>query len=202
MIDAEYSSIVCFVGTNRGHVATFKILPSGSGYSASFVGSSSSDDKIISICPMDAETGNLATASQSAFAELRNGYRLNGVVIAVTPSNCRIFKPANAKGAHKNWDEFMCDSASIVKTDRGHSLVGLFGDGKGRAYSIPALKEISSLQLSDTLDVRRFGEAQISPTGSILGWVGPSELSMVHVWGAGSPLYAANCFQALTYYGC
>ena len=90
----------------------------------------------------------------------------------------------------------MCDSASIVKSDRGISLVGLFGDGKVRAYSIPSLKEISSIQLSDNLDVRRFGEAQISLTGCILGWVGPSELFMVHVWGSGFSLYATNHFPS------
>ncbi|KAL1953139.1 hypothetical protein VTO42DRAFT_3553 [Malbranchea cinnamomea] len=186
--DDDYSSICCFVGTSRGHLATFKILPTSSGYSASFVGSCSLDDRVISLCPMEAETGNSASAFQSAFANLRTGLRVNGVVLAVTPSGCRIFKPATAKGAHKNWDDFLCDSATVVKTADGVSLVGLFGDGKVRAYSIPALKEINSSQVSNILDVRKFGDARISPSGDVLGWTGPSELAVLNVWGAGLPL--------------
>lgn len=139
---------------------------------------------------MNAETGEPANASQSAVSNLKTGYVVDGVVIAVTPSDCRIFKPAASKGAHKSWDEFMCDSATIVRTEGfGYSLVGLFGDGTARAFSIPALKEIGSSAISQTLDVRRLGDAAISPTGDILGWVGPSEIAMMNVWGTGLQLY-------------
>lgn len=182
------------MGTSRGNLATFKIVPSGSGYSASFVGSSSLDDRVLSIYPIDAETGNSAHASQSAFSSLRVGHRVNGVLLAVTPSNCRIFKPATSKGAHKNWDDFLCDSATVVRTLNGISLVGLFGDGKVRAFSIPALKEINSLDVSNILDVRKFGDARISSSGDVLGWTGPSEIAMLNVWGAGLPLYVKYPF--------
>lgn len=141
---------------------------------------------------MNTETGEPAAASQSAVANLKTGYAVDGVVIVVSPSDCRIFKPAASKGAHKSWDEFMCDSATIVKTEGfGFSLVGLFGDGTARAYSIPALKEIGSATISETLDVRRFGDAAITPTGDIIGWIGPSELAMMNVWGTGLKLYCS-----------
>ncbi|KAL2001575.1 hypothetical protein VTN02DRAFT_1575 [Thermoascus thermophilus] len=186
----DYSSICCFVGTNRGSFATFKILPSGKGtYTVAFAGATNLDDKVIRICPIDADTGNPALATQTAVASLRNGFKLHGVVIAVTPSSCRIFKPAASKGAHKTWDDFMCDSAAVVKTEgRGYSLVGLFGDGNARAYSIPGLKEIGCAQISNILDVRRLSEALISPTGDVLGWTGPSEIGVFNVWGSGIPL--------------
>ena len=148
---------------------------------------------------MNAETGEPAGATQSAVSNLKNGYTVDGVVIVVTPSDCRIFKPAAAKGAHKSWDEFMCDSATVVKTEgSGYSLVGLFGDGTARAYSIPALKEIGSAPVNNTLDVRRLGDASISPTGDILGWIGPSEVAMMNVWGSGLELYCpTNYFSSL-----
>ena len=177
------------MGTNRGHLATFKLLPSASGtYSATFVGSGSLDDRILSICPIDADSGKQATATQQAVSGLRDGIKTNGVVIAVTPSGCRMFKPATSKGANKSWDDFLCDSATVVKSDRGYSLVGLFGDGRARAYSIPALKEIASLPIDKFFDMRRLEEARISPEGDILGWAGPSEVAMIDVWGAGLSL--------------
>lgn len=187
----DYSSICCFVGTNRGNLATFKILPSNTGtYSVSFVGSTSLEDSVIGIYPINADSGENALATQNAVSGLRNGAKVNGVVVAVTSSDCRIFKPATNKGASKTWGDFLCDSAGFVKTEgRGYSLVGLFGDSNVRAYSIPALKEIGCTNVSNILDVRRFSEAVISPSGDIIGWTGPSEVAIISVWGAGTPLY-------------
>lgn len=124
-----------------------------------------------------------------AVSGLRSGVRVNGVVVAVTQSDCRIFRPATNKGASKTWGDFLCDSAGFVKIEgRGYSLVGLFGDGNVRAYSIPGLKEIGCTQISNILDVRRFSEAVISPSSDVIGWTGPSEVAIINVWGSGTPM--------------
>lgn len=186
----EFSSILLHVGTNLGHVATFKLVPESSGrYAVSFAGVSSLDDKVIKISPMHAESGRPAYASQSAVAGLRNGSRINGVLLAVTVSGARLFRPAANKGAHKTWDQFLCDSAAVVRyEDLGYALLGLYGDGCARAYSIPALKEIGSVKVSDVLDVRRFSDAVITSTGDILGWKGPAEMALINIFGTGMRL--------------
>ncbi|MCJ1394745.1 hypothetical protein MMC18_007625 [Xylographa bjoerkii] len=183
----EYSSILVFVGTNLGRFITFKLLPMpNGGYSAQLAGTVNLDDKIMSISPISADTGSPAFASPATVASLRNGFKLNGVVIVVTQAGVRIFKPAGAKGASKTWNDFLCDSACVVRyEDRGYALVGLFGDGSAKTYSIPSLKEIASTRLSGTLDARRFPEAIVTPTGDIFGWIGPSELGIVNPWGSG-----------------
>lgn len=66
--------------------------------------------------------------------------------------------------------------------------MGLFGDGCARAYSLPALKEIGQAKISHVLDIKRFGDAVITPTGDILGWTGPSEMAVLNVWGTGQTL--------------
>lgn len=186
----EFSSIAVHVGTNLGHLATFKILPEAGGrYTAKFAGVCALDDKVIRLCPIYAETGHPAYASQSAVGNLRTGLKINGVLLAVTASGVRIFKPAANKGAHKTFDNFLCDSAALVRyEDIGYALLGLYGDGCARAYSLPALKEIGSVKVSDVLDVRRFSEAIITSTGDILGWKGPAELTLINVFGHGLQL--------------
>ena len=190
---SDYSSICCFVGTNKGNLATFKILPtSGGTYTAAFAGSALLDDKVINIIPVDAEAGGLALATPNAVGGLRHGSKINGVVIGVTVSGCRMFKPATSKGAHKSWDDIMCDSAAVVKTEgpaSGYSLVGLFGDGRARAFSIPALKEIGCTDIGHIADMRRLSESVISPTGTIMAWTGPSEVAVFSVWGSGAQMY-------------
>ncbi|CAI7635727.1 unnamed protein product [Penicillium glandicola] len=190
----DYSSICCFVGTNRGNVATFKILPASNGtYEAAFAGSSAVEDNVISVIPIDAESGGLALATPSVVGGLRTGAKVNGVVIAVTTSGCRIFKPPTSKGAYKSWDDYICDSAAVVKTEgRGYSLVGLFGDGHARAFSIPALRDIGCTKINHIADMRRLSEACITPTGNIMAWVGPSEVGLFNVWGAGNGLHPSN----------
>ena len=187
----DYSSILLFVGTCRGRVLTFKILPSPNGrYSAQFAGVATiSEDRIISISPMDSATGKPAHASGAAVASLKEGRRTNGVIVVVTASSAHIFKPTSAKGASKSFDQFLCDSAVVARfEDRGHALVGLFGDGYARAYSLPALKEVGRAKVNHVLDGKRLGDAIVTPTGDIFGWTGPSELALLNVWGAGISL--------------
>jgi syntaxin-binding protein 5 len=188
--DDDFSSILLHAGTNLGHIATFKLLPEASGrYAAKFVGISSLDDRIINICPMYAETGRPAYASQSAVSGLRNGSKINGVLLAVTASGARIFRPATNKGAQKTFDQFMCDSAAVVRyEDLGYALLGLYGDGCARAFSLPALKEIGAVKVSDVLDIRRFSDAVITSTGDILGWKGPAEMALINIFGHGLKL--------------
>ncbi len=171
-------------------MATFSLIPdSGGRYAVNFVGSVSLTDKMIHISSLDTDTGQPAHASQSVVAQLRNGIKVNGVLVAVTQSGARVFKPATSKGANKTWDEFLCDAAAVARyQDLGHALVGLFGDGNARAYSIPGLKEIGSAKVSHILDVRRFSEAVITSSGDVLGWAGPSEMALLHVWGTGVTL--------------
>lgn len=81
-----------------------------------------------------------------------------------------------------------CDSAAVTEFElHGFALVGIFGDGTTRAYSIPALKEIGISRL-DMLDKTRSTSAIVTNSGDIFGWTGPSEIAMLNVWGTGMPL--------------
>lgn len=80
--DDKYSSIACFVGTNSGKVATFKILPQqNGGYTAQLAGVTSCSDKVISITPIVAETGKPASATGPIVAALRNGQQTHGALV-------------------------------------------------------------------------------------------------------------------------
>ncbi len=187
----EYSSILLFTGTNLGRLATFKLLPSptSSGYTVHFAGLAPLDDRIISISPLNADTGAPAYATQTTVANLRTGLKVTGILLVTTASGARIFKPASAKGASKTWDDFLCDSAAVVRCEgRGHVLVGLFGDGCARAFAIPALKEVGNVKVGHLVDVRRLSEAIITATGDIFAWTGPSEMAVLNVWGTGLEL--------------
>ncbi|PKS13028.1 hypothetical protein jhhlp_000369 [Lomentospora prolificans] len=184
----NYSSIACFVGTNTGKVITFKLLPSGEGYTVKFAGVMDFGDPIVALCPIVADTGKPAAATGPVVAGLRSGQQVNGVLVVVTRTEIRIFKPATAKGASKSFDDILCDAAAVTELDyRGTVIVGVFGDGSTRAFTIPALKEIAKAPLSN-IDSTRRSATIVTENGYIFGWNGPSELALFHVWGLGEPL--------------
>lgn len=169
---------------------TFKLLPETTGgYAVKLAGTCNLDDKIVSISPINTDSGDLAAPTPDVVASLRSGARINGVILAVTTTGARIFKPAATKGANKSWDQFLCYQAAVVKFEAyTYALVGLFGDGCAKAFSVPGLKEIASTDVTRILDVRRFSEAIITPTGFVFGWTGPSEIAVLNVWGTGQDL--------------
>lgn len=86
----------------------------------------------------------------------------------------------------------MCNAASVAHFDlHGYAIVGVFGDGTARAYSIPALKELGVQELP-MLDKTRISSSIVTHAGDIFGWSGPSELAMLNAWGTGHPLRASQ----------
>ncbi|KAI6080411.1 lethal giant larvae like, C-terminal-domain-containing protein [Hypoxylon rubiginosum] len=181
----KYSSICCFVGTNLGKVITFKLLPSGPGYTAALAGVAHLNDKVISICPIVAESGKPALATGAAVAGLREGRHVNGLLVVVTQSEARIFKPATSKGASKSFDDYLCDAAAVTEFElQGMALVGVFGDRIARAFSLPGLKELGSYPLP-MMDGSRADSTVVTENGEVFCWTGPSELAILQVWGSG-----------------
>ncbi|KAK0871250.1 Lethal(2) giant larvae sro7 [Friedmanniomyces endolithicus] len=169
MLDGDdYSSILLHIGTNIGHLGTFKILPDPSGrYTVQYVGSVALDNRIMYMAPINADSGKPASASQTSTSSV----------------------PLPQKEPINPSTRFFCDAAGIARyQDQSQALIGLFGDGNARAYSLPPLREIASRNLTNILDVRRQSDAVITPTGHILGFTGPSELALLNIWGVGEPL--------------
>ena len=78
----KYSSICCFVGTNLGKVITFKLLPSGGAYAAQLAGVVHFEGPVVSLSPIDAETGRPAIATGPVVASLREGKQVHGALVA------------------------------------------------------------------------------------------------------------------------
>ncbi|KAI8956564.1 lethal giant larvae like, C-terminal-domain-containing protein [Daldinia sp. FL1419] len=184
----KYSSICCFVGTNMGKVVTFKILPSGGGYTATLAGVAHLNDRVVSISPIVAADGKPALATGQAVAGLREGKHVNGLLVVVTQSEARIFKPATSKGASKSFDDYLCSAAAVTEFElHGMALVGVFGDLKTRAFSLPGLKELGSYTLP-MMDGSRSSDAIVTGDGDIFCWTGPSEIAILQSWGTGLTL--------------
>ncbi|KAI0974694.1 lethal giant larvae like, C-terminal-domain-containing protein [Xylaria arbuscula] len=186
--DDKYSSICCFIGTKLGKVITLRILPSGSSFKAELAGIANLGDEIVSICPIVADTGKPAAATGYAVGGLREGRHVNGLLVVVTQTEVRIFKPATAKGASKSFSDCLCSAAAVTEFElHGMALVGIFGDRRTRAFTLPGLKEIGNAPLS-MIDGSHISNSLVTEDGEVVCWTGLSELAVVQVWGTGKEL--------------
>ena len=206
----SYSSILLHVGTSTGTLITLKILPAQVGrYEVQHAGSVALDDSVVSICPISSATGKPAFATQEAVSSLRNGAKIDGVVLAVSKSDARIFPPPSSKGAHKEWDnDAQCMKLAVTQvTDQGLAAVGIFGDNSIRAFTLPGLREIKNERVGSIFDRTRLSDAIVTQSGDVLGWAGPSELALISVWGTGQNEFVLrhpfpHCLdRSLTYTG-
>lgn len=190
----EYSSIILFVGTSAGHVGTFKILPAegGKGYKVNFSGvtNASLEEPVVGVIPLNTETGQFASASQSAVLGLRNGEKVSGAVIVVTKSEVKIFKPPAGKGASKSWGEqgYVCVKAGVVVLEGyGVALECLMLSGVLKIYSIPALKEITELKVTGQggIDPGSLSDTALLPTGDIVAKSTPTCINTLTLFGTG-----------------
>ncbi|KAI1435860.1 lethal giant larvae like, C-terminal-domain-containing protein [Xylaria sp. CBS 124048] len=186
----QYSSICCFIGTKAGEVITLKLLPSGQGYKAELAGVAHLGDQVVAICPIVAETGKPAVATGHAVAGLREGKHVNGLLVVVTHTEARIFKPATAKGASKSFSDYLCSAAAVTEVEPhgGTALVGIFGDRATRAFTLPGLKEIGPGAPLPLMDGSRISNSIVTAEGEIIVWNGPSELAVFQTWGSGKEL--------------
>lgn len=190
----DYSSIALIVGTSLGRIGSFKILPTegGKGYTVDLVDSTSSsfEDPVVDIIPINIETGALAPASQHAVLGLRSGAKVPGAVIAITRSEARIYRPPNGKGVHKAWNEqsLACTAAGLIEIEiYGVALVCAMLSGVAKVFSIPALKEVTELNLVGRggVDVTKTEEMYILPTGDIVALSSPTCLITLSMFGTG-----------------
>lgn len=176
----DYSSILVLIGTSQGRILTIKLVPRGNGsFAAESAGSTVMEGHVIKLCPVISSDGSSAVADQQSVAALGQGSAKHGVVIAISHSAIRIFKPAAAKGVSKTFDTVLCRAANYCRLlERGQVIVGVFGDRTAKAFSFPALKLLGQVSL-DGMDPARLDDACVTETGEVIGWTGPSELAVI-----------------------
>lgn len=182
----SFSSLNLFIGTSAGHVVTYKILPNPNGtYSVQIAGTHSVDDAVISLTPLHSETGQRAWATPQAFASLRQGVKIPGILSVTTRSSTHLFRPPGARGAHRSFDKpLQCVAASVVELEEYGVVLCVVLNSSLKAYTLPGLKSIPvEINLS-----RLSSPITILESGHILGWSGEHELELVYMFGKGAKL--------------
>lgn len=153
------------------------------------MGSNNLDDSpILSITPLNSDSGRRSWATPQAVAKLREGIKTPSAVVAVSKNEVRIFKPPQARGAHKSWsDEFVCYAAAVTELeDYGICLTLVVEPGMLVSYSLPGLKSIGAqLSLRHVFEKERMSASRVLESGHILGWTGEHEIGLLYQWGKG-----------------
>lgn len=176
----------------------------GGAFACEYAGSNQLDESpILSLTPLNSDSGRRSWATPQAVAGLREGTRTPGVVVAVSKNEARIFKPPQARGAHRSWsDESSCHAACVTELeDYGICLSLIMDPGNVVSYSLPGLKLIGAqLSLRQMFEKERMGASRVLESGHILGWTGEHEIGLLYQWGKGVQLDGAAAAPADTLY--
>lgn len=209
--DKEYSSICLHVGTTRKNVVTFEVIPQGTQYIVNSAGLHVLDDPALTLIPVNADTGAVATASQEAIAGLQQGTFVNGILVCVSKEGARVMLPADDKLTSRDWqqlresmkegfkdamtlrsdnkDDMECVSAGVVEVpDKGVVLACVMSTRKIMVYSLPALKDIGSIDIPDSIPDSRLSECQITREGFFTAPTGQTEIGLFNMLGSGRQL--------------
>ncbi|KAJ8101093.1 lethal giant larvae like, C-terminal-domain-containing protein [Lipomyces tetrasporus] len=180
-----YSSIVLSVGTNLGRLLTFRIIPvRGGAHAVQFVGAIQLKGKVIAAIPFDTEYGVSAAASPTILQKLPQGIVISGALIAVTPDEARVIRLPKSKLTSRSFDDkVLVAGLSLLRQGDTLVLVCVSESGFVRIYSIPSLREISSLSAQKFHDVRYASRSIISLNGDVLLGIGKNQSALFNIWG-------------------
>lgn len=143
----------------------------------------------MSITPLNSDSGARAWATPQAVANLRDGIKVPGVLVAVTRSEARIFKPPGAKGAHRAFDDgYACAAAGVTELEDYGIVLTILTEPLGtlKSFSLPGLKEIADVPDTRQLFAAdRLRDTRILSTGHVWAWAADHAFTLVYLWGKG-----------------
>ncbi|KAK9375049.1 lethal giant larvae like, C-terminal-domain-containing protein [Lipomyces chichibuensis] len=180
-----FSSIVLSVGTNLGRLLTLRIIPvRGGAHAVQFVGALQMKGKVIATIPFDTEYGVPAAASPTILQKLPQGIVISGALISVTPDEARVIRLPKSKMTSKSFDDkVLVAGLSLLRQGDTLVLVCLTASGFIRIYSLPSLREITSLSTQKFHDVRYTSRSIVSLNGDVLLGIGKNESTLFNIWG-------------------
>ncbi|KAK9464908.1 lethal giant larvae like, C-terminal-domain-containing protein [Lipomyces arxii] len=181
----SYSSIVLSVGTNLGRLLTFRVVPANRGqHAVKFVGAAHLKSKVLSLLPIDTEYGVSAVATPNILQKLPQAVVISGAIVAVTEEEVRIIRPPKNKLNSKSFDDkVLVAGISLLRPGDTLVLVCVTTAGYIRVYSLPGLKELTSLSVQRYHDLRYAGRSIVSMNGDVLVGIGKNESALFNIWG-------------------
>lgn len=166
--DDTFSSILMAVGTSKGNVMLYRILPrSQGGYQMDRLFKVSvGSEPIIHLCFIDIENGMPCNAMPGIMAELANALKINGALLSVTSGQMRLtaLTGQRLKLANKSFStSILGASFSILKLGDGLAVAVINKKGKTAFYGLPGFGLLST---ADT-GVVPAAKAEVSINGDV-----------------------------------
>lgn len=177
--DDGYSSILVLAGTEVGELVIFKILPdSGGRFTVDFIEVKQTNDKhnILRIDAFDKTSGESCQATIAKMQDLSKGIRVNGMISITSESDLRLLSPGRSKEAHKSTKTPIATSGishitfinSVGQKQTLCVIIILEISGTIKVYSVPDMKEITTMMLPFPIQAQFIRESSILRNGDIM----------------------------------
>ncbi|RPA84584.1 hypothetical protein BJ508DRAFT_236147 [Ascobolus immersus RN42] len=192
--ESEFTSLNFHYGTSLGKTHTVTLLPAQPGpcFAATYVSSlSSSASPVHSILPIESNRGLPSLATHMGLAALSEGRKHHGVLVSVSATEIRLFRPPATKGTKlslSSKDSRFITAQTAIHRGHGTVLLTINTAGIIAAYTLPNLKEIWKTDLTAAplnYHPAHLSEIKISPSGDIIGKTENNRVFVVNLWGTG-----------------
>lgn len=185
-----FSSILMSVGTNKGNVSLYKVLPGpqrGGFHLEQANQYSVSKGPITVLQHLDLEKGKPAPANREVMSQLGHGIKIPGGLLAANSDDVRIFGVSGTKSkiGHKSLSRSVGSGFAFIREGNALGFINITSKGTGVVYSIPNL---SSLFDFKTPYLPSGDPVQVSLKGNVLVPINPKISGLFRVWGIGQLL--------------
>lgn len=185
--DDKYSSIVFSVGSSRGTVFAFRVLPSNGGYGVQFDSSMPATvGPVNKLIPINLVNGTPAIGRVQEMEQLSQGILITGGLIVVSTDEIRILKQPKHKLSHRTDIESIATSGvSFIRENDTLVLTCISKTGNAHYFGLPSLKEIFVQKLPFWTNPEYIGESVILPNGDIIVRQDKITAALINIWGKG-----------------
>lgn len=187
----EYTSLNVHIATSHGKLYTYRLVPRQGVYQAELVGSLSCSTSVRRIAPIETYKGHSARANPDSVASLRDGNKVEGLVVLFAEDEVRICKPSSTKGTKESFNGRKCVTGNVAESE-GHGVVAVcvMESGDVIYLSLPALNRVHEMSIANIgFDVtRKLDQFYVSDTGDLVGWLEDGQYGAACIWGIGTRL--------------
>src|SRR5690606_18816175 len=100
------------------------LVPRQGIYQAELVGNLSCSTSVQTIAPIETYRGHSARANPDSVASLRDGNKVEGLLVLFAEDEVRICKPSSSKGTKESFNGRKCVAGNVAESE-GHGVVAV-----------------------------------------------------------------------------
>ncbi|ODQ64673.1 hypothetical protein NADFUDRAFT_52302 [Nadsonia fulvescens var. elongata DSM 6958] len=189
--DDSFSSLLMLVGTDRGNVHTYRIMPVSNGkFQVAFYSKMNAvGTSIESLMSINIDSGLSAAATIADMTNLAQGVLTIGYTVVMSKIEVAIVRPPKGKVAHRKLPASLASSGlAFGGQKKSTALVCVLDTAEVAVMRIPSLRISKELKIDHNIEPVYLRDSLVLSSGDIFLRTHRTSGVLLNIWGRGVPL--------------